>query len=261
MSECRTPHRTQKPLKVRLQPLKVGERVFIENQTGNHPLRWDRTGLVIEVKQFDQYAVRVDGSGRVTLRNGKFLRKFDKLVVDHIPGTTHTIQPLKIPNNVENLSPVNQRTNPEPAKDPPTAKPQTPQPETKRQVLTGAEFTQRPPETQAVTIKAPLKFNRPPNESLGDENEPLLDKNIMTHILSAESPDKKSKCCDKLNETGLPLAKTPPDNPRTPPDGLREKTVPVWDLGTTFDSDSPPQSTTTSSDWRGEGVVQCRKLY
>ena len=29
---------------VRLQPLKVGDRVFIQNQTGNHPLRWDRTG-------------------------------------------------------------------------------------------------------------------------------------------------------------------------------------------------------------------------
>ena len=72
---------------VRLQPLKVGDRVFIQNQTGNHPLRWDRTGLVIEVKQFDHYAVKVDGSGRVTLRNRKFLRQFDKIVVD-IPGTT-----------------------------------------------------------------------------------------------------------------------------------------------------------------------------
>ena len=60
---------------VRLQPFKVGDRVSMQNQTGNHPLRWDRTGLVIEVKQFDQYAVKVDGSGRVTLRNRKFLRK------------------------------------------------------------------------------------------------------------------------------------------------------------------------------------------
>ena len=101
---------------VRLQPLKVGDRVFIQNQTGNHPLRWDRTGLVIEVKQMDQYAVRVDGSGRVVLRNRKFLRKFDNRVVDNIPGTTHTVQPLKTPNNAENLSPVNQRTNPEQAK-------------------------------------------------------------------------------------------------------------------------------------------------
>ena len=129
---------------LRLQPLKVGDRVFIQNQTGNHPLRWDRTGLVIEVKQFDQYAVKVDGSGRVTLRNRKVLRKFDKIVVDHIPGTTRTIQPLKTLNNAENLSPVNQRTNPEQAHDPPKAKPQTPQPETKRQVLTGAQFFQHP---------------------------------------------------------------------------------------------------------------------
>ena len=129
---------------VQLQPLKVGDRVFIQNQTANHPLRWDRTGLVIEVKQFDQYAVKVDGSGRVTLRNRKFLRKFDKIVGDHIPGTTRTIQLLKTLNNAKNLSPVSQRTNPEQAQDPPKGKPQTPQPETKRQVLTGAQFTQHP---------------------------------------------------------------------------------------------------------------------
>ena len=108
---------------------------------------------------------------------------------------------------------MNQRTNPEQAKDPPTAKPQTPQPETKRQVLTGAQFTQRPPKTTIVTIKALLKFNCPPNESLGDEIEPLLEKDIMPHILSAESPDKESESCDKLNKTGSPnespLAKTP----------------------------------------------------
>ena len=107
----------------------------------------------MEVKQFDQYAVRVDGSGRVTLRNRKFLRKFDKIVVDHIPGTTHTIQPLKTPNNAENLPPVNQRTNPERAKDPSTAKQQTPQPETKRQVLTGAQFTQRPQRPWQLQLK------------------------------------------------------------------------------------------------------------
>ena len=135
---------------VRLQPTKVGGRVFIQYQTGNHPLRWDRTGLVIEVKQFDQYAVRVYGSGRVTHRNRKFLRKFDKIVVDHIHGTTHTMQPMKTPNNADNLSPVNERTNPEQAKDPPTAKPETPQSETKRQDLTGAQFTQRPKRHQQL---------------------------------------------------------------------------------------------------------------
>ena len=138
------------------------------------------------------------------------------------------------------VSPVNQRTNPEQAQDPPEAKPQTPQPETKRQVLTGAQFTQHPPEancaifppeTPAVTIKAPLKFNCPSNESLGDENKPLLNKDIMPHILSAGSPDKESRCCDKLNETGLPnespLAKTPRITHGLPPDDPRGKSDPL----------------------------------
>ena len=36
----------------------------------------DKKGVVIEVRQFDQYVIRVDGSGRVTLRNRKFLRRY-----------------------------------------------------------------------------------------------------------------------------------------------------------------------------------------
>ena len=59
-----------------LPPLKVGESVYIQNQVGNYPRRWEKSGIVIEVKQHDQYLVKVDGSGRVTARNRKFLRKF-----------------------------------------------------------------------------------------------------------------------------------------------------------------------------------------
>lgn len=59
-----------------LSPLKVGDTVRIQNQVGPHPTKWDKTGIIVEVKQFDQYVVRVDGSGRVTLRNRKFLRKY-----------------------------------------------------------------------------------------------------------------------------------------------------------------------------------------
>ena len=61
---------------VRLPPLKVGDAVFIQNQTGNHPRRWHRTGVCVEVRQHDQYVIKVDGTGRLTLRNRKFLRKF-----------------------------------------------------------------------------------------------------------------------------------------------------------------------------------------
>ena len=60
----------------RLPPLKVGDTIRIQNQTGPYPNKWDKTGMVIEVRQFDQYAVKVDGSGRVTLRNRKFLRRY-----------------------------------------------------------------------------------------------------------------------------------------------------------------------------------------
>ena len=60
----------------RLPPLSVGDQVYVQNQTGNHPNRWERSGTVIEVKQNDQYAVKIDGSGRVTLRNRRFLRRF-----------------------------------------------------------------------------------------------------------------------------------------------------------------------------------------
>ena len=44
--------------------------------TSPHPNKWDKTGIVVEVRQFDQYVIRVDGSGRVTLRNRRHLRKY-----------------------------------------------------------------------------------------------------------------------------------------------------------------------------------------
>ncbi len=55
-----------------LQPLCV----CIQNQTSRQPLKWDKTGIIIELHQHNQYAVKVDCSGRVTLRNRKFLRRY-----------------------------------------------------------------------------------------------------------------------------------------------------------------------------------------
>ena len=57
----------------RLPPLKAGGTVRIQNQTGPCINKYDKTGMVIEVRLFDQYVVKVDGCGRVTLRNRKFL--------------------------------------------------------------------------------------------------------------------------------------------------------------------------------------------
>lgn len=71
-----------------LPPLEVGDHVSLQNQTGTKPNKWDRTGRIIEVRDFDKYIVKVDGSGRLTLRNRRFLKK---LYVDHGLYDTHKI--------------------------------------------------------------------------------------------------------------------------------------------------------------------------
>ena len=61
-----------------LPPLVVGDHVKIQNQTNPHPTEWDKTGIIIKVQQVDQYqyVVCLEGSGRSTTNNQKFLRKF-----------------------------------------------------------------------------------------------------------------------------------------------------------------------------------------
>ena len=58
--EALLPHTKKMP------PLKVGNSVRIQNQTGNAPRRWDNSGQVVEVRKNDQYAIKVHGSGIVT---------------------------------------------------------------------------------------------------------------------------------------------------------------------------------------------------
>ena len=36
-----------------LPPLKVGDTVMIQNQSGNHPLRWDKRGTIVKAEGFD----------------------------------------------------------------------------------------------------------------------------------------------------------------------------------------------------------------
>ena len=57
-----------------LHPLKVGDHVLIQDQHGNNPKQWTKTGVVTEVGPYDSYLVSVDGSRQVTKRNRRFLR-------------------------------------------------------------------------------------------------------------------------------------------------------------------------------------------
>ncbi len=60
-----------------LAPLSVGDSVSIQNRSGPHPLRWERTGAIVERLANRQYLVKSDGSGRVLLRTRTHLRKIE----------------------------------------------------------------------------------------------------------------------------------------------------------------------------------------
>ena len=65
-----------------LPDLKIGDMVQIQNQKGNDPRRWSKSGKIIERLEFGQYLVKVDGSGRVTRRNRRFLKKIISTLAD-----------------------------------------------------------------------------------------------------------------------------------------------------------------------------------
>ena len=100
----------------RLPPLKVGNHVRIQNQTGRFPLKWDKTGVIVEVRQFDQYVVKVDGSNRVTLRNRKFLRKF--LPANKCPTPRSILSDLQLVNKTHQKLPASQNEPSESCKPP-----------------------------------------------------------------------------------------------------------------------------------------------
>ena len=59
-----------------LPTLRQGDTVIVQNQTGRFPNKWDKSGTVVETKGNNQYVVKVSGSGRLSLRNRRFLRKY-----------------------------------------------------------------------------------------------------------------------------------------------------------------------------------------
>ena len=61
-----------------LLPLRHGDNVFVRNQCGRFPNKWDRSGVIVEVKDHNQYVVKIARIGRLTLRNRRFLRHFQQ---------------------------------------------------------------------------------------------------------------------------------------------------------------------------------------
>ena len=59
-----------------LQPLIPGDHVYVQDQNGNTPRQWNKSGKVLEALPHDSYLIRIDGSYTTTRRNRKFLRLF-----------------------------------------------------------------------------------------------------------------------------------------------------------------------------------------
>ena len=72
MDDKRWSHKTRD-----LDDLPVGTPVSIQNQTGNHPNKWDKTGIILENQPHSKVVIRVDGSRRITTRNRRFVRQLN----------------------------------------------------------------------------------------------------------------------------------------------------------------------------------------
>ena len=78
---------------------KVGDHIYVQNFVGNHPKKWERSDVITEVRQLHQYVVRIDGSGRVTLRSRQYLRKFSPFK-KAVLARNLLMPPLTSPHNV-----------------------------------------------------------------------------------------------------------------------------------------------------------------
>ena len=160
----------------RLPPLAVGNHIRIQNQSGPNSTKWDKTGVVIEVRQFDQYVTRMDGSGRVALRNRRFLRKYvpvqpqpaRRTIADdfrYLP--TPRSQPRETPRQSPNPSPAAAHAEPTPPMlEPPDATPCRPRPTPVARPVSPsnprATAGQPPPTTPVPSANATLVNRRTP---------------------------------------------------------------------------------------------------
>jgi len=178
-----------------LPPLSVGDCVRIQNQIGPYPTRWDKTGIIIEVRQFDQYVVRVDGSGRVTLRNRKFLRKYLPIVprspITTLPPTVVTAPTCRPP-----------LVSPQMRKPPPTPEvgPTTPVSTTPRNLSPS-------PADESVHHQQP-DYDSPNDDPPTFDASPPVCPPVTNRV-----PNRMPRALQELqpfNKTGLKEATTPP---------------------------------------------------
>ena len=71
------------------ETLVKGDNVLCQNVRTK---KWDRSGVIVEVGDYRQYLVKMDGSGRISLRNRRHLQKLAP-TGPNMPVTTQLVQP------------------------------------------------------------------------------------------------------------------------------------------------------------------------
>ena len=157
--------------------------MYIQNLTGNHPQRWERTGTVVEVRQFHQYVIKVDGSGRITLRNRQHLRKFtpynaarDKVIESFIPLAVEQPSSSQQPSKSTLPLPSQELDNSGISREKPASQPNIDVPQHEVEpILPDSTPPPSEPQNDAPVMKLPKMLSRlqPHNEPGVSETAPL----------------------------------------------------------------------------------------
>ena len=196
-----------------LEPLREGDSVFVQNQdpTSSKPNKWDRQGTVIAAQGYDQYLIRIMGSGRLTLRNRRFLRKFQA-------RTPFAPEPPMSDAHLSSPTPTMQKRPVTPAAPPMTLSPTA---------LMGLPMRATPPRspTQAATLRSPTQGALPrsltPVAGMGSQMQDTLPRS-PTPVATMRSPMRdtmsgsptsstlmRSSTSERSPTTGPPSTSTP----------------------------------------------------
>ena len=147
-----------------LPSLNMGDCVSVQNQCGPRAKKWDKTGLVVETLPHQQYRVRVQGSGRITLRNRQYLRKI--IPLQSALSIPLPIVEVAVPSQTVSETPADHVEQPE-VMDDQNDDSQIPQP-----TLSGPTVASPPAPTLALSI--PMSPYEQSTEQLDLSEEPVL---------------------------------------------------------------------------------------
>ena len=173
-----------------LQPLVEGDNVTVQNMTGTKPLRWDKTGKVVEVLNNRQYSVKMDGSRRIRLKNRRYLKLYNPFIVDgpihksrldSVEDTTQRLVSSTPQGPATSITPrLGSSTSQGPVTSTPTRRPGRLQPhrdwQQQQQELAGRQTPDRVFEELNAIFESPLRQSTPrqqqdtPRVSFREEN-------------------------------------------------------------------------------------------